>query len=478
MKKIFMIFLMGFFLVAALHAENEISITSPAAGEELVFGTTFTIRWVPEVIGDHIRIELHKKGEENRLLAIAPSTISSGSHSWEVPSPGAMKCFIRIIDRDRNWTGDSGVFALRPRRNTVAVIWPNGGETVTFGSLRAIKWKPIELPAGARADIVLLKNGVEVATIIRNCRAGSGNTPWHITEDSVYQPGDGYTISVRPRGGYADASDRPFSIAASTAAGDLELVRLSGAGGDLCAHIKSTFPTLARHVTYEITRPSWAPTRVERRSIEVDFAAPGEKEFVLERILPTDLESGGDIIHSHYEVVLDPDNILEEANEHNNRKSAALCGHAVFPMIEKVYFGNQEAQRGQTLVVRNGRVDTRGNHLEVYLRIRAMIRNYGYAHMEGHLRVAQIGIQPQYSRENDLLGGYLMESYERQIANPSCNLPAGNPPSLHEKRTLDSTRIYMFPTDILVEVVWDGPGAHTHMAKFRFAVDFSQMPHN
>jgi hypothetical protein len=34
----------------------------------------------------------------------------------------------------------------------------------------------------------------------------------------------------------------------------------------------------------------------------------------------------------------------------------------------------------------------------------------------------------------------------------------------------------MMPSDILVEFVWEGPGAHTHMAKFRFTADFSQMP--
>lgn len=488
MKKIALTVLTAAILAMGLLAQGKglkrIQVINPVAGAQWLRGSVQIIRWTHSLnISGDVRIELHRENEENAHINVVFSTTNNNSFSWTVPATFLAdgNYFIRVATLDGSVHGDSGVITIRFPRPGVTVTWPNGNETVTIGEVKAIRWTPEELPAGAKVDITLLREGVEARAVASGYRADTGNYPWPVSGEA----GGGYKVRIRLQGNDAqDESNGSFSLVANAAAGDLELVRLSGEGGKVRAHLRSTFPSLMRGIIYEIKRPDWAPTRIGRFNLNVAFSEPGEKTYSLENILPTDLAAGGDIIHSSYEVTLDPDNIIAESNEHNNRKNAALCGHPVFPVIEKVFFGSQEAQRNQLLAVSGGGVvaiydtpsDKRRNirtPWEVFRNVRVLIRNYGWQRPEGALKISQIGVQRRPWSDDSGSGGYLPEYQDRQAYFWNQALPAG--PDI--PRTIESgdVRFFLDKTDILVEYIWEGDGAHTHMAVFRFPVSFTEL---
>ncbi len=466
----------------------QIRVTSPGAGEQWLYRSNHTVTWTSGAgVGPTVRIELYREGESRPQINLALTTENDLSFAWTVPDFVAPSNYhVRVTSLDGRVYGNSGVFTIRFPRPAVTVTYPNGGETLTIGSILAIRWTPVELPANAKVDVVLLRNGAEAATLVTGYPAAGGNTPWHAGAGVGNTPGDHYKVRVRVQGTDAtDDSDRGFSLAASTAAGDIELVRLSGQEGHLFIHVRSTFPRLMAYLTYEVERPSWAPRRVERRGLSVAFEGPGERDYSLERVLPTDLTGGGDIIHSQYQVTLDPDNALAETNENNNRKTKSLCGYPVFPVIEGVYFGTQEAHRNQTLAVTNGRVngiyesaaDKRRNHMtpwEVYLPVTVVIRNYGWRNCEGRIQITQIGVQ-RFRPQEGSGGGRPNEYQERAFYPDRAGLPSGADEVTVHRLMSSEKNFNLDPTEILVEYLWEGDGARTHMAKFRFPVTFQTL---
>jgi len=485
MKKAFFIFWLGFILATILAAQS-IQVTSPAAGAVWPLNSTQTITWIKSgTMNDRVFIRLFKDGEPDQY--ISENTENDESFPWTVPGTLAVGNYtVRVRTFDRAVTGDSAIFTIGeageasspPDRPSLRVLWPNGGETIEYGSSVKIRWAASNMPGASPVDISLFRGRDEVGTLAKGLRADSGAFAWAVGKipPSKLDPGDGYLVRLRVRGtAISDGSDRPFALAARPAAGDLELLRLRcDESGNVAIDVRSTFPSLNRQVTYEIERPRWAPTRVERSTLDLDFDAPGEKTYILERILPTDLDMrGNDIIHSDYRIVLDPDNVLAEANENNNRKDAALCGHPFFPVIEAVTIGDSTAHtRNQAVTVHYG-ARTQPSANEVLLTISVQLRNYGYAqHAQGEVLIRQIGNQPQSTAATGSGGGTPLQYRERIVISKSALF--GNQEGSRTQRVTMTSTFYMYPTDIEAEFVWEGPGAHTYMAKFRFPVEFTE----
>jgi len=475
MKKMAIVILLAVCLASSLLAQG-IRVTHPRAGEELLRDSETTISWLhARGLPSRVRIELHRNNEESPPGNINVSTENDGSFQWNLAYIGNSdgKYFIRVSTLDGSVHGDSGIFAIRTPRPRIRLTWPNGGETIFLNTNQSIRWNPVDILPGTLADIYLLKNGSEPSLLINGCRADVGHTPWPVLDN--LEPGADYRVRMRVRGADAgDDSDADFTLAASSAVGDIEPLRLrTGVDGKIYLDIRSTFPSLRRALFYTIKRPSWAPTRTGRFNLNVVFDGPGEKSYSLESVLPTNFSLGGNIFLSYYEVTLDPENIIAETNERNNFKAAGLCGHRVFPVIEKVLFGSQPAQRNQLLEVNNGRIVEKGGMpKELYLQVRVLIRNYGYDVGRGKVKISQIGVQSKPWRRG---GGTLPEYQERQVVSNDVTLAAGMPEHLHTYSTLPATMFYLDNTDILVEYVWEGEGARTAWASFRFPVSFDEL---
>ncbi len=482
MRKIVIVAQLGCFLAIGLAAQR-IQVTSPAAGSIWPLNSPQTITWIKSgAMDDRVFIRLYKDMEPAQY--ISEDTDNDGSFPWTVPGSLATGSYtIRVRTLDRAVKGDSSAFTIGreseesppPDRPSLQVLWPNGGETIEYGSSVKIRWKARNMSGASPVDISLLKGGHEVGILAKGLKADRGSFDWAVGKiaPSELEPGNDYLVRLRIHGtAIIDGSDLPFAIALRRAAGDLELKWIKvDTDGNVRTLVRSTFPKLNRRLSYEITRPIWAPNRVERKYLDLDFDAPGEKEFVLERVLATDLDmSGNDIIHSDYEIVLDPEDALDEANENNNRREAALCGHAIFPVIEAVTIGDTEVRtRNQTAIVRcDTATHPSGNEVLINASIR--LRNYGYTRVEGEVRISQLGNQPRSSGSGP--GGAPLQYQERLVTADSFFLAEGGTST----KRIGAFTLYMYPTDIEAELAWEGPGAHTHMAKFRFTADFSRMP--
>jgi hypothetical protein len=80
--------------------KQRLQLASPAGGEKLYTGGSFTIRWTGDQLPDKVAILYSTdKGKTYQVIdSIAPSGASGGSFVWQVPNIIADSCLIRITD--------------------------------------------------------------------------------------------------------------------------------------------------------------------------------------------------------------------------------------------------------------------------------------------------------------------------------------------------------------------------------------------
>ncbi len=185
-------------------------LTSPNGGETWVAGTSNTITWTSDIIGN-LRIVLLRGGVQYAL--ITSGTPNDGSHIWMIP-PGLASgtdytvkissCINPLISdvSNANFTINGG------GGSTIAVTSPNGGETWTTGTTKTITWTS-DIIGNVR--IVLLKNSIQ-CSLIASGTPNDGSHIWLIPVGIV--PGTDYTVKIsscfNPL--VSDVSDATFSI--------------------------------------------------------------------------------------------------------------------------------------------------------------------------------------------------------------------------------------------------------------------------
>lgn len=96
---------------------------------------------------------------------------------------------------------------------SLTVVAPNDGQTVTLGIPYAIRWTSSGVTQPLR--ILLYRNGERVGTIASDVAVGGGSYSWvgGRYEGGTAPEGDGYSIRIRVIGvDLMDASDRPFAL--------------------------------------------------------------------------------------------------------------------------------------------------------------------------------------------------------------------------------------------------------------------------
>ncbi len=101
------------------------------------------------------------------------------------------------------------------KAKTIRLISPNGGETLSLGSITTINWSPNELKGGL--DVSLIYNNKNLGFIARNVNASTGLYKWrvgHVLKNTI-KPASGYKILIKSKTiRFQDQSDRFFTIAA------------------------------------------------------------------------------------------------------------------------------------------------------------------------------------------------------------------------------------------------------------------------
>jgi len=180
-----------------------------------------TIRWTyAGNPGSFVKIELLKGGALNRTLTSFTSVGSggNGSYNWSIPSSQVAGSDYQIkVTSTSNGAysdiSDSNFTIVGPPPPTISVTSPNGGETLTAGSMQTIRWSYAGNP-GSLVKIELLKGGAinRMLTFTSIGSGGNGLYNWSIPSNQV--AGSDYQIKVTStsNAAYTDTSDSNFTI--------------------------------------------------------------------------------------------------------------------------------------------------------------------------------------------------------------------------------------------------------------------------
>ncbi|HXX33836.1 MAG TPA: Ser-Thr-rich GPI-anchored membrane family protein [Thermodesulfobacteriota bacterium] len=199
-----------------------ILVVFPNGGETFTAGSTQTLYWNYDGdLGSYVKVELLKGGVVNQTVnGFTPVGIGgTGVYKWTIPPDqnSGTDYRIRVTSTSNDTytdTSDSDFTIAAP----ITVVSPNGGESLTGGSIQTIRWS-YEGNPGAFVKIELLKNGVvnrTIAAFVPNGRGGTGSHNWTIPINQA--PGTDYRIRVTStsNSAYTDTSDGDFSISAPT----------------------------------------------------------------------------------------------------------------------------------------------------------------------------------------------------------------------------------------------------------------------
>ncbi|MBI2420424.1 MAG: hypothetical protein HYV28_21390, partial [Ignavibacteriales bacterium] len=118
-----------------------ISVISPNGGEQLLTGSTSTIRWSSTNIAT-VKIQLTTNNGAS-WVSVTDSTESDGNYAWTTPSLNSSLCKIRISDKANGVPVDESdntftILTTLPQQLTVTL--PNGGEQLAPGTSQSIVW--------------------------------------------------------------------------------------------------------------------------------------------------------------------------------------------------------------------------------------------------------------------------------------------------------------------------------------------------
>jgi hypothetical protein len=191
---------------------QSIKVLTPNGGEIWEAGTTHTIQWQSSGINDELEVQFTTDGGQWRRIA----RVNSGTTqvSWTVENRPSEIARVRVITKEEDVSDVSdGVFTITPDPlDQLRIISPNGGETLTSGSVYTIQW---QAPLDA-IDITLEYStnfGVNW-TPITTTAAQLGQHPWIVPTVSDKPVTTAIVRAVMPEDVEEfDASDAAFTIA-------------------------------------------------------------------------------------------------------------------------------------------------------------------------------------------------------------------------------------------------------------------------
>lgn len=233
-------FLFAFLLFIALQlpVRAQITVISPAAGEQWKVGSSQLVRWSTSGVMTLAKLKYSTDGGAT-WTTITGSAPNTGSYNWTVPNKPSAAARFAVMDTDGSPKAESGIFSIVPKDSTVtplrdslAVTFPNGGETIEQNSLQKISW----FKQGSIENVALeysLDNGV-TWKIIDLAAANTGNYNW--TVPGQFTPFAKIRISDADDAIPLDGSDNTFSITPAATRGDLRVSWNPNAEDDLAGY--------------------------------------------------------------------------------------------------------------------------------------------------------------------------------------------------------------------------------------------------
>jgi hypothetical protein len=186
---------------------QSVSLASPDGGEVWPAGEVRTIAWSAANVA--LAVIEYRTGPEEPWLEIAQVPGYAGSYDWTLPSVGTSQARVRVRDAwDSSPSDESTADFTIQLPVALALVSPNGGETLQFGTAQAVQWTSLNIDS-IGIDFSTASEGgwTELAAAFP---ADSGAMTWVIPNT----PSNTARVRIREVGGaLADSSDGAFEIA-------------------------------------------------------------------------------------------------------------------------------------------------------------------------------------------------------------------------------------------------------------------------
>jgi subtilisin family serine protease len=247
-------------------SDPDIAVVSPNGGETLATGSSQDITWTAtDNIGvTTIDIDYSINGGVS-WIPVATGEANDGAYAWTVPSTATAQALVRVKAYDG--AGNSGVdasdavFTIADQSDPdVAVVSPNGGETLATGSSQDITWTATDNIGVTAIDIEYSIDGGVSWNPVATGEANDGTYAWTVPSTATIQA----LVRVKAYDGAGnsgvDASDAVFTIADQS---DPDVAVVSPNGGE----------TLATGSSQDIT---WTATdNIGVTAIDIEYSIDG-----------------------------------------------------------------------------------------------------------------------------------------------------------------------------------------------------------
>ncbi|MCH7974704.1 MAG: hypothetical protein IH949_12630, partial [Bacteroidetes bacterium] len=201
---------------------NEIIVISPNGGESWLTGSSQEITW-SDNITENVKIELYKS--EVFDSDITPSTPSTGSYTWDIPSGTATASDykIKVTSVDQPVLFDLSNSSFTIFTGQISVSSPDGGESWMAGSSQNITWTD-NITGNVTID---LYKGGSFHSVISASTSSDGSKVWNIP--FALASGSDYKVKITS---VNDPGISDFSSSNFTIVGNLVIVTTPNGGED------------------------------------------------------------------------------------------------------------------------------------------------------------------------------------------------------------------------------------------------------
>jgi hypothetical protein len=199
-----------------LICDAELTLYSPKGGEVIPSGSMYAIEWGAGI--ESVKFDLLYSMDNGTTWIPIVNNITAMNYNWQVPilTETKDKCLIKLKAYDHSGmtvgevTSDK-TFAIA----VLSILQPNGGETLTSGTVYMMKWKIGTINPVAKENLYYTEDGGDSWKLITS-RTGSADTyPWEVpwvtsTKNSCKIKVELLDVNGRVVG--ADKSDKFFTI--------------------------------------------------------------------------------------------------------------------------------------------------------------------------------------------------------------------------------------------------------------------------
>jgi len=131
--------------------QPQLTLSAPNGGETWIVNSSQTISWTLSGTTGNVVVQIDRSYPSGNWTTL--TTTSSSSYAWTVTTPASSTARIRIYLQALASVGDTSSANFNIVEPAVAVTYPNGGESLTPGSIQRIRWTTQYLSGSVKVEL-------------------------------------------------------------------------------------------------------------------------------------------------------------------------------------------------------------------------------------------------------------------------------------------------------------------------------------